>query len=936
MRQLFLFFFLCITLSLNAQIPYTTSFEVLSGTDDAEEFVANGAVNLTSSDLELTLESAQQIIGIRFGNIQIPMGAKINSAYIQFTTDEIGDAETNLTIEGELSPNAETFSNAPFNISTRMRTTAQVAWDNIPGWNTGGESGLDQRTPDLTAIIQEIVDQADWMTGNALSVIISGEGKRVAVSKNNDANASAVLVVNYDLNEFIVEPFPVGTESLWRYNDDSVALDTVAWTTLEFDDSAWDFGQAKMGFGDGNEVTTLDFGSDPDNKTPTYYFRKIFSVADPSGIDSVTFSLLRDDGAIVYLNGEELFRSNMPEGEVSFSTLASTTVAGSEEDQFFNFKVPVSLMAGNNILAVEVHQATAGSSDLGFDISTTPEVTLPPAIQLVHNSPDPSLQFVSIWIDAFNTGNFINFSGALPIPFQFATDYLTDLPAGTHGVAVSTFGSTDFEWSATTITVENNKRYIVMAAGVRDTTLFNTSVNGGENIAFKLILSEVPSPEQVDAGESLPLLFHGTPDLPNLRFIAVGIGDATGDLPTGLPYGFELVGGGVDAVTFPNVQVSNNETTEIYGEYKVDLVPFEQQVLVIATSGFFSGEGNEGVNEGNFGTFFIPPFQSPFLELPVPDPPKPGTVEIIHASPDPELALVDLYVNGAKALDSLAFGASTGRIDIPVGVNRVAVSPVGMVDTSWSAFDFEVGSTLNPITFTADGLHYTAVAYGVRNTADFQNEVNTEIDFSVAAIEARLESANSEDVDILFFHGGLDAPGIDMILEGQFIPIVNNLAFGGFSPTFVSLPPTSDFILNLTDQNENEVLIKSYQLDLTGLAGKAVTIIATGNGDNFQLLLANGDPVAATPLMEVIIDNVEDLRAAGIEIYPNPVANQLQINSQSPIDQVMIQDINGRILDRIQINNTNQTIDFEGYTKGTYLVRIFDEGKVYGVRIVKQ
>jgi len=90
-------------LSPHAQVPYTLDFAIQNGSDDAEEAVANGAMNLGSSDLEMTMEATEQIIGLRFADVNIPEGAAISGAYIQFTTDETDDQPTNLLIEGELS-----------------------------------------------------------------------------------------------------------------------------------------------------------------------------------------------------------------------------------------------------------------------------------------------------------------------------------------------------------------------------------------------------------------------------------------------------------------------------------------------------------------------------------------------------------------------------------------------------------------------------------------------------------------------------------------------------------------------------------------------------------------------------------------------------------------------------------------------------------------
>jgi hypothetical protein len=110
-------------------------------------------------------------------------------------------------------------------------------------------------------------------------------------------------------------------------------------------------------------------------------------VADPSAYDGLTLRVLRDDGAIVYLNGTEVFRSNMPTGTVTAATFASSVVPDANERSYVSTAVnPARLVAGTNVLAVEVHQSDATSSDLSFNLELTTAgaatVTRGPYLQL--------------------------------------------------------------------------------------------------------------------------------------------------------------------------------------------------------------------------------------------------------------------------------------------------------------------------------------------------------------------------------------------------------------------------------------------------------------------------------------------------------------------------------------------------------------------------
>ncbi len=175
----------------------TATSRVSAGSDDAEEFESDSTMYLTSSDLELVFDTSNtgnQSIGMRFTSVDVPQGATIDSAYIQFQVDESTSETTNLTIQGEATDNAATFTTATGNISSRPRTGAAVAWA-PPPWQTVGEAGPDQRTSDISAVVQEIVDRLGWASGNALVFFITGSGKRVAESYNGSPAGAPLLNV---------------------------------------------------------------------------------------------------------------------------------------------------------------------------------------------------------------------------------------------------------------------------------------------------------------------------------------------------------------------------------------------------------------------------------------------------------------------------------------------------------------------------------------------------------------------------------------------------------------------------------------------------------------------------------------------------------------------------------------------------------------------
>ena len=159
--------------------------------DSAEEGVPSGAMYLDSSDLELVHDGAdQQVVMVVFPNVEIPAGATIASASVIFDVDEVrpgqSDADVTIALYGERTGNAAAPSDASSDISSRTPTAAGVVW--TPGASVATHEDL--VTPDISAIVQEIVGLPGWSSGNSLAIImghITGSGSRwvEAASENN-------------------------------------------------------------------------------------------------------------------------------------------------------------------------------------------------------------------------------------------------------------------------------------------------------------------------------------------------------------------------------------------------------------------------------------------------------------------------------------------------------------------------------------------------------------------------------------------------------------------------------------------------------------------------------------------------------------------------------------------------------------------------------
>lgn len=163
-------------------------------------------------------------------------------------------------------------------------------------------------------------------------------------------------------------------ESIWNYSDTGTDLGT-SWKETNFDDSNWAQGKAELGYGDDDENTVISYGNSSSNKHISYYFRNKFSLTDKSIIQNLNLQLKVDDGAVVYLNGTEIYRTNLPEGEINYETIANSATGGSAESAFISFSADIDLLLnGNNVIAVEVHQASNTSSDISFDLEASAQM----------------------------------------------------------------------------------------------------------------------------------------------------------------------------------------------------------------------------------------------------------------------------------------------------------------------------------------------------------------------------------------------------------------------------------------------------------------------------------------------------------------------------------------------------------------------------------
>jgi len=270
--------------------------------------------------------------------------------------------------------------------------------------------------------------------------------------------------------------------SVWRYrqNGEFPGPNWAQASYREPRDGSWAGGPAQLGFGDGDEATAFDFGSifwlEHNQRPITAYFRHAFTGA--TNLSSLTLRVLRDDGVAVYLNGGEVFRNNLPGGRLASNTLASVALGVPDENAWLTANLPpASVQSDANLVAAEVHQASASSPDLSFDLELTavgnalPSVTLTaPANNSVFLSP-PSVPLAATAFDPYGAvmqvqflRNGISLGAVTTPPYEFNWN---NPPSGQHtltAIATDNLGATTSS-SPLTVTVVPSVTLSIEATG---------------------------------------------------------------------------------------------------------------------------------------------------------------------------------------------------------------------------------------------------------------------------------------------------------------------------------------------------------------------------------------------------------------------------------------------------------------------------------------
>ena len=174
--------------------------------------------------------------------------------------------------------------------------------------------------------------------------------------------------LNYEKSTTVPPTVLIEKGSSWKFLDNGSDQGTT-WRNNSFDNSAWTANMAPFGYGDPCK-TTVSFGPSSSSKYTTTYFSKDITISDINALTTdLEFGIRRDDGFVLYVNGVEVTRNNMPVGAIAYNTFASSAIGSADEKRYQSFFIPKSFFTnGVNRISVEMHQSDLTSSDLGFDL----------------------------------------------------------------------------------------------------------------------------------------------------------------------------------------------------------------------------------------------------------------------------------------------------------------------------------------------------------------------------------------------------------------------------------------------------------------------------------------------------------------------------------------------------------------------------------------
>lgn len=512
----------------------------------------------------------------------------------------------------------------------------------------------------------------------------------------------------------------------------------------------------------------------------------------------------------------------------------------------------VSPANNNNGSAFGLFAALDDGTVVEFPVRTTAN------FQLIHNSPDPGLSTVDIYVNGAKFFDNFAFRTASPIIQGVLT---AEFPQRI-GIAPGNSTSVNDTFWSTVLFFTTGETYVAVASGV-EYSGFAANPDGLDN-SFNVLIK---TPAQQLAGQSGNFDFfvvHGSTDAPSVDVNIFGGGNLVDNASYGAFTGYLPTPAGSYTL-----KLQDSTSASTIAVYNADFSTLGGQSGVVLASGFLTPANN---NSGPaFGLFYVTSQGGPFVPL---TQETNAYVQFVHNCADPAADTVDVYVNGTLTFNDFAFRTATAFLPIPAGVAlSVAVAPGNSTSVG------DAVATFNGVQFNA-GEKYTVFASGVVGTGFAVNPDGISTAFDLVVLNnARTTGSNAGLIDFNAFHGATDAPGVDVRVRSGGPLLVDDVNYKE-GTSYLSVPPTY-YQLEVIEEDSSSI-IDTWIANLSGLGGRAATVFASGfvnplannNGPALGLfaVLDDGTVVAfpkRTTANFQLVHNSPDTSLALVDIYVN-------------------------------------------------------------------
>jgi len=540
-------------------------------------------------------------------------------------------------------------------------------------------------------------------------------------------------------------------------------------------------------------------------------------------------------------------------------------------------------------------------------------------VQFVHNAPDTAINVVDLWINGVRVANNIAYPLATP---QF------NQPIGTFDVTIATQLSTNDTLPVfiikkiPSLTFVSGKNYILFSSGVLDTNRFASNPDG-INRSLQLIVGQNVA-TAANTGQVLLAFANTTIDAPTFDMNEIRV---SGLKKIGDNIAYGNVSNGVNAAIGTNVlfNITNADSSIVLGTYKLNTAQINGRSGVIFTTGSYNPTGNPS----NARPFALNIVTSDGVIRPLTK--LTTKLQVIHNSADVTNAIVDVYVNGTKALANFKFRQATPFLDLEPFVSYTfAVAP---------ANSNTVAEAFSTVTATLDSTKaYYAIAAGLKNTALYAANPNgKDRAFKIVLFEnARTRAALSKNIDLLYFHGATDLQTTTIKGVGQVQFTSKDNSYGEFHGYRLH-SPEENIRFDVRDVVADSTLVEVFG-NLAEHQGEAGLIFMSGfrapasniNGSPAAIFIAWADGNIDTLVSKFAIGLKErNILNSIISVSPNPANNNITISyqlKQSSAVIISVFDITGKLITTLNqsgLAGLNQsTIDIANLKGGLYFLQV--------------